>query len=230
MTGFWLLAFGFWPGQVQRATPKAQSLKPKARGLTCFLLLATLAWPAPASAQAESSGQKFGKLLLGGATGLVLHESGHMIADWAFEEKVVVKRVGWKGVPFFALSHANNLSPRREFTVSSAGFWSQWLYSEQILTHHPDLRHERSPFRKGVLTFHVVTLMIYSGAAFAKTGPVERDTRGMATSIHINERWLGALLLAPAALDTYRYFHPGTAWAVWTSRGVKMGSVALVLK
>ena len=143
---------------------------------------------------------------------------------------MVVKKVGWKGVPFFALSHAPDLSPRREFTVSSAGFWSQFLYSEQILTHHPDLRREPSPLRKGVLTFHVVTSLIYAGAAFGRTGPVERDTRGMADSLHINERWLGALILAPAVLDTYRYFHPDARWAAWSSRGVKMGSVALVLK
>jgi hypothetical protein len=194
------------------------------------LVLSAVMLASPALAQEQSGGEKFGKLLLGGAAGLALHESGHLVADWAFGEKVVVRKVGWKGLPFFALSHANDLSPRREFTVSSAGFWSQWLYSEQILTHHPDLRHEDSPFRKGVLTFHVVTLMIYSGAAFWKTGPVERDTRGMASSIHINERWLGAMLLAPAVLDTYRYFHPGAGWARWTSRGVKMGSVALVLK
>ena len=200
------------------------------RGSGFVLVIVALAAPAFAQPSDPSAASKFGRLLLGGAAGLVLHESGHMIADWAFEEKVVVKKVGWKGVPFFALSHANNLSPRREFTVSSAGFWSQWLYSEQILTHHPELRHEQSAFRKGVLTFHVVTLMIYSGAAFANTGPPERDTRGMAQSIHINERWLGALLLAPAALDTYRYFHPGANWAVWTSRALKMGSVTLVLK
>ena len=180
--------------------------------------------------QRPSGGERFGKLLLGGVAGLALHESGHLVADWAFEEKVVLKKVGYKGVPFFAISHANDLSPRREFTVSSAGFWSQFLYSEQILTHHPDLRREQSPFRKGALTFHVVTSLIYSGAAFGKTGPVERDTRGMAESLHINERWLGALLLAPAVLDTYRYFHPDARWAVWTSRGVKMGSVALVIK
>jgi hypothetical protein len=199
-------------------------------GFSPACLLALLLFGSPVFAQQQSAGEKFGKLLLGGAAGLALHESGHLIADWAFEEKVVIKKVGWQGVPFFALSHANNLSPRREFTVSSAGFWSQWLYSEQILSHHPDLRRDQSPFRKGILTFHVVTLMIYSGAAFAKTGPVERDTRGMAESIHINERWLGALLVVPAALDTYRFFHPDARWAAWTSRGVKMGSVALVLK
>jgi hypothetical protein len=176
------------------------------------------------------AGVRFGKLLLGGGAGLVLHESGHLIADWAFEEKVVVQKVDWKGIPFFALGHAANLSPRREFTVSAAGFWSQYLYSEQILTHHPDLRHEQSPVRKGILTFHVVTSLIYAGAAFGHTGPVQRDTRGMADALHINERWLGVLVLAPAMLDTYRYFNPDARWAAWSSRGVKMGSVALVLK
>ncbi len=186
---------------------------------------------APAArAQDRPAAGAFGRLLLGGAAGLALHESGHLVADWAFEEKVVLKKVEYGGVPFFAITHANDLSPRREFIVSSAGFWSQFLYSEQILTHHPDLRHERSPFRKGVLTFHVATLALYSGAAFLRTGPVERDTRGMAQSARINERWLGALLLAPAALDAYRIFHPGAEWAAWTSRGVKMGSVLLVLR
>ena len=203
-----------------------------------ILLVGFLAAPASAQRQdsqqsdssAKSAASRFGKLLLGGAAGLVLHESGHLVADWAFEEKVVVKKVDYKGIPFFALSHAHDLSPRREYVVSSAGFWSQYLYSEQILTHHPNLKNEQSPFRKGVLTFHVVTSLMYSGAAFGKTGPVERDTRGMAESIKINERWLGVLILAPALLDSYRYFHPDARWAAWTSRGVKMGSVALVLK
>jgi hypothetical protein len=183
----------------------------------------------PASAQ-DAAGARFGKVLLGGAFGLGLHESGHLVANWAFEEKVVVRKVGYKGIPFFALSHANDLSPRREFVVSSAGFWTQFLYSEQILTHHPDLRNERSPIRKGMLTFHVVTSLVYAGAAFGRTGPVERDTRGMAYSRRIDERWIGALILAPALLDAYRYFHPGARWAAWTSRGVKMSSVAFVLK
>ena len=189
-----------------------------------LILLITLC-AVPASAQ-----QRFGKVLLGGGAGLILHETGHLVANWAFEERVVVKKVDYKGIPFFALSHARDLSPRREFVVSSAGFWSQYLYSEQILTHHPNLRNEPSPFRKGMLTFHVVTSLIYAGAAFGKTGPPERDTRGMAESIKINERWLGALILAPALLDTFRYFHPDARWATWTSRGVKMGSVALVLR
>jgi hypothetical protein len=98
-----------------------------ARGLACLAMLVLL--PRHAAAQQSSEAEKFGRVLLGGAAGLALHEAGHLVADWAFEEKVVVEKVGWKGVPFFALSHAPDLSPRREFTVSSAGFWSQYLYS-----------------------------------------------------------------------------------------------------
>ena len=184
----------------------------------------------PVLAQEESGASRFGKVILGGAAGLGLHEGGHLIANWAFEEKVTIKKIDYKGIPFFALSHAPNLSPRREYVVSSAGFWAQYLYSEQILTHHPHLKNEESPFRKGMLAFHVVTSLVYSGAAFGKTGPLERDTRGMASSRRIDERWIGAIVLAPALLDMYRYFNPDARWATWTSRGVKMGSVALVIK
>jgi len=189
-----------------------------------------LFFTSPALAQQESGASKFGKVLLGGAAGLAIHETGHLVANWAFEEEVVVRRVSYKGIPFFALSHAPDLSPRREYVVSSAGFWAQYLFSEQILTHHPRLRDEQSPFRKGMLTFHVSTLLIYSGAALAKTGPIERDTRGMASSRRIDERWIGAMVLAPAILDVYRYFNPDARWAAWASRGAKMGSVVLVLK
>ena len=195
-------------------------------GIVAIVLLAA----SPGFAQEESGASKFGKVLLGGAAGLGLHEAGHLVANWAFEEKVKVKKVDYKGIPFFALSHAPDLSPRREYVVSSAGFWTQYLYSEQILTHHPNLRHEESPFRKGMLTFHVVTSFVYAGAALGKTGPVERDTRGMAASRRIDERWIGMLVLVPAVLDMYRYFNPDARWAAWTSRGVKMGSVALVVK
>ena len=40
----------------------------------------------------------------------------------------------------------------------------------------------------------------------------------------------GAIILTPAVLDAYRYFNRGSRWATWTSRAVKIGSVALVVK
>ena len=30
------------------------------------------------------------------------------------------------------------------------------------------------------------------------------------------------MILAPAVLDGWRYFHPDAKWAVWTSRAVKV--------
>ena len=198
--------------------------------IRCAIVFFLLTSPVLAQEKEASVASRFGRVLLGGAAGLAIHESGHLVANWAFDEKVVVKKVNYKGIPFFALSHAPDLSPRREYVVSSAGFWAQYLYSEQILTHHPNLRREQSPLRKGMLTFHVVTSLVYAGAAFGKTGPTERDTRGMAFSRKISERWIGAMVLAPALLDAYRYFHPEARWASWASRSAKMGSVALVLK
>ena len=130
----------------------------------------------------------------------------------------------------FALSHAPDLSPRRELTVSSAGFWSQFLYSEQILTHHPDLRHEQAPFSKGVLAFNILTSIGYGAVALAKAGPYERDTRGIADSAGVDERAIAAMVLLPAVLDGVRYFRPNAHWAKWASRAAKAGSVLLIVK
>ena len=106
----------------------------------------------------------------------------------------------------------------------------QHAENEWLLSRRPDLRLERAPLAKGVFAFNVITSMAYAGAAFAKTGPVERDTRGMAASLRIDERWIGALVLAPAVLDAWRYRHPDAKWAAWTSRGVKIGMVVMVVR
>jgi len=74
-------------------------------------------------------------------------------------------------IPFFALTHRKQLSPRREAIVSSAGFWVQ----------------------------------------------------------HATDEW-GAIVPAPALLDTWRYFHPESKAAAWLSRGVKIGMVALAVR
>jgi len=66
--------------------------------------------------------------------------------------------------------------------------------------------------------------------AIAKAGPFERDTRGMANAIGVDERAIGAVVIAPALLDAWRYLQPHARWAVWASRAVKVGSVLLVLK
>ena len=70
------------------------------------------------------------------------------------------------------------------------------------------LRRERAPFAKGVLAFNVFFRpFAYAGAAFARIDRSNRDTRGIASSAEIDERW-SALVLAPAVFDAWRYFRP----------------------
>jgi hypothetical protein len=38
------------------------------------------------------------------------------------------------------------------------------------------------------------------------------------------------VVLAPAVFDAIRYYKPDARWAVWLSRGAKVGSVLLVLR
>jgi hypothetical protein len=166
----------------------------------------------------------------GGVVGLAAHETGHVIVDLAFGERPGLRKVDFHGLPFFAITHRSGLPPRREFTISSAGFWVQNATNEWLLVRRPALRQERATLTKGVFAFNVLASVGYAGAAFGRTGPSERDTRGMAASARVDERWIGALVLAPAILDGWRYFHPDARWAAWTSRGLKVGMVVLVVR
>jgi hypothetical protein len=178
----------------------------------------------------QSAGKRIASFLTGAATGLVTHETGHVIVDLALGEKPGLRKVDFHGVPFFAITHTSGLPHRKEFTISSAGFWVQHAENEWLLKRRPGLRRERAPFAKGVFAFNVLASVAYAGAAFARTGPEERDTRGMAASARVDERLIGALVLAPAVLDAWRYFHPNARWAAWTSRGVKVGMVVMVAR
>ena len=171
-----------------------------------------------------------GSFLGGFAVGLAAHESGHLLFDVVFDADPGVKRVEYHGIPFFAITHKAGLPHRQELVISSAGFWVQHATNEWLLTRQPNLRRQGSAFTKGVFTFNVAASAMYSVAAFAKTGPAERDTRGMATAARVNEGWIGALILAPAVLDTWRYFDPDAKWPVWVSRAAKAGAVLLIFR
>jgi hypothetical protein len=169
------------------------------------------------------------KLIGGAAAGLAIHESAHVVADFANGVAPGVKKVTFGPLPFFAITH-DAVSPAREFVISSAGFWAQHAVSEYLLTRQPALRDTHAPVLKGILAFNVLTSVAYSAAAFARTGPNERDTRGMAISAGMDEPAIGAVILVPAILDTARYFGAEGRWVVWASRAAKVGGVLLVVK
>lgn len=158
-----------------------------------------------------------------------MHEGGHLLFDGIFGANPGVKKVTFHGVPFFAITH-DPVSPRREFAIDSAGFWVQHATNEIILTRRPNLRREHAPVLKGMVAFNVLTSMSYAGAAFARTGPLERDTRGMANALRWKEPYVGLLVLLPAIFDTVRYFNPEARWAIWGSRASKIGGVVLILR
>jgi hypothetical protein len=162
--------------------------------------------------------------------GLIAHEGGHLFFDVVFDADPGIKRVEFHGIPFFAITHRSDLSPRQEFTISSAGFWVQSATNDWLLAMRPRLRRKHAPFAKGVFACDVGTSAMYSVAAFAQVGPPERDTRGMAESSGIDEAWIGAIVLAPAVFDMWRYFDPDSRVAVLLSRAAKIGSVLLVLR
>jgi len=197
------------------------------RGLWALVLLCA----APSLAAAQVPVRQTVSFLAGAATGLVVHESGHVITGALFGANPGVKPINFAGIPFFAITH-DRVTRREEFVISSAGFWMQHAGSEILLSKRPNLRHEPAAFAKGVLAFNLATSAMYAGAAFLQVGPLERDTLGMAVSLGKHgwpEPVVGAFVLAPALLDGYRYLHPDARWAVWTSRGVKAAFMGLLL-
>jgi len=170
------------------------------------------------------------KFLGGGALALAAHEGGHLLFDGIFTANPGLKRVSFQGIPFFAITHDAGLPPKQEFIIDSAGFWVQEATNEVILTRRPNLRREKAPVLKGLVAFNVLASVGYAGAAFARAGPAERDTRGMAEALRWKEPYVGVLILIPAILDAVRYFVPDARWAVWGSRLAKIGGVVLIAR
>jgi hypothetical protein len=171
-----------------------------------------------------------GSFLAGALAGLAAHEGGHLLMNVVLDADPGIEGVDFHGIPFFAITHRPDLSANEEYIVSAAGFWVQHATNEWMLTRHPSLRSERAPFKKGLFAFNVIASFAYAGAAFARTGPDQRDTRGMAVASSMDERWIGAFVLAPAALDLWRYYDPGAKLPVWLSRAAKVAVVLLVFR
>ena len=198
----------------------AQAVEPIAR--------ATFEAPAP-SAHQDSSAKAIAQFVAGGAIGLAMHEGGHLLMASIFGADPGVKRVSFGPVPFFAISH-DDVTPPREYAISAAGFWVQHASNEWLLTRRKGLRHEHAPVAKGLFAFNVLASVAYATAAFGTFGPYERDTRAMADALDVDEPWVGVMILAPAALDAWRYVKPESRWAAWTSRALKVGAVLIVVR
>jgi hypothetical protein len=88
---------------------------------------------------------------------------------------------------------------------------------------------DQAPLTKGVFAFNVIASVACGCRVRENWSGGARYAR-MAASSRIDERWIGALVLAPALLDGWRYHHPNAKWAAWSSRGVKIGMVFMVVR
>ena len=166
--------------------------------------------------------------LAGAASGFAIHEGSHLLFDAAFDAGPRLKGVSFGPIPFFAVTHRNGLPSNQEALISGAGFLSQQVTSEIVLTRRGP-GDDVSPFEKGLLAFHVATSVAYAGAAFTRYGPHERDTRGIADATGTDERVVGALVLAPAVFDAWRYKRPNSRTAKWGSRLSKVAYLGVIL-
>src|SRR5262245_65755782 len=104
-----------------------------------FLVAAPSARAQEASTPAAESRVRSTVFFLTGAfSGLVAHETGHVIAGLAFDAHPRTKRIDYGFIPFFAIDH-DEVTRRQEFVIASSGFWVQHATSEWILTARPNL-------------------------------------------------------------------------------------------
>jgi hypothetical protein len=184
----------------------------------------------PAARPNRRWGGNPGQYFSGAFVGLLSHETGHLIANYAQDTDPFLMSVHYGFIPFFTIEPGRHLTNHEHYLTSSAGFNAQHLVNEWLLVKHPHLSDEDEPFLRGLATFNFWLTMGYAATAFARTGPNERDTKGMADSLGWNETYVGLLILAPTILDTYRYKHPDCKWARTASRLSKLLVIGLAAK
>lgn len=181
---------------------------------------------APAGPWAGNPAQFFA----GAFVGFLGHETGHLITNTAMNTNPFLKSVNYGPIPFFTIEPSRPLTRHEHYITSSAGFNATNIIDEWLLTSHPRLSQENKPFLKGVASVNFWVNVGYAATAFAGTGPNERDTKGMADSLGCGEWAVGAMILVPTGLDTYRYKHPDAKWAATLSRIAKLYMIFLAVK
>jgi hypothetical protein len=173
----------------------------------------------------------------GAVSAFVLHETGHVVANllmgnvpkfsgtrvFGFIPFVVIRpRITCEG-DHCTKNNGETFGPGRNgvFFIATAGFHVQNVTDEVLLTLHPDLMARDAPFQKGMLAFNVFWSTMYAVGAYTGLEDPHGDLAGAARRSGMHEAWLATVVLAPAVLDTYRYFAPSSRWAPWVSRASK---------
>ncbi len=197
--------------------------------------------PAP---QAYSKTAQAALFIAGGVSAFVAHEAGHVAVNLALGNRPELEAVwGFGFVPFFAISPALSCSasrcikangkpfpagPRGKFAIVTAGFEMQHLTSEIILSLDPYLRQHHAPLRKGWLAFNIGLSVAYALASVLNIEDSHGDAGGAAYLLRVPRPLMAAYLVAPAAMDLYRYLDATSPWAPSVSRSLKVGFLSLL--
>ena len=154
-----------------------------------------------------------------------------MIANLAFGEKPGLGKVDFHGIPVLR-DHASQRAAVARGIHDLVGRLLGAACHERMAADAPPARSEPSRRRSRRACLRSTCSRRLPTRARRSRKPVPRSAThaGMAASSRIDERWIGALVLAPALLDGWRYYHPDTKWATWASRGVKIGMVVMVVR
>jgi hypothetical protein len=179
----------------------------------------------------------------GGLVGFLAHESGHVVMNLAYGNVPQFQHITTFGfIPFVAinprLSCHGDVCTKHDgtplsggesgkYNIVTAGYDVQHITTEVLLTLEPDLRWRRAPFRKGVFAFDILLSVGYALSNITGTESSFGDSANAVAASGLPRAVFDAVLVAPAALDAYRFFHPEAKWAPWVSRGAKLGMVGI---
>lgn len=102
------------------------------------------------------------------------------------------------GVP---VSHGR----RDHALIAYSGILFQNITNEILLTRHPRLIDEDRPFLKGMFFFNLFLPLFYT---FESRSDANSDLRLLQQDLGYDKWQVNAIVLIPAALDAYRYYHP----------------------
>ena len=182
--------------------------------------------------------------VLGFVTGFLAHESGHVLSNLTLGNVPRFRGIMvWGAIPFFAIEPTischgerclkrggDRFRPGRngKFFIVTSGFHAQHIANEVMLSLSPALHREVAPFRKGWLLFNVFLSCMYAAGAWTGLEAPNGDLGGAAAMAHFNEIALSFALLAPTAVDVYRYFVPESRnWSPWVARAAKASFLGL---
>jgi len=152
--------------------------------------------------------------------GIALHEVGHFATATSFGQHAQFNR----GSVVYPQS---SFSSTQALLVSTAGFQSQWLYSEWSfyeLDKADDMWLDEQHY-VGLITAHIATSLAYLA------GLKDAPTSDIYTAAQVSGRsrnQLAVMAAVPALLDAYRLWGDAPDWVGHLSMGLKASEIGLI--